>query len=555
MNFVFISLLLAPVWVTSFKQGLTWQTFRLPVSGFRLGIIHFAEAHKTILFLLLVAVFSTFTGCRFESSEGETAEKPALPNIVLILADDLGYGDAGVYNPEAKVRTPNIDRLAREGMRFTDAHSPSSVCTPTRYGILTGRYAWRSGLKKGVLWGFGRTFMDTARTNLASLLKAEGYRTGVVGKWHLGLDWAVKEAYRDSIVPNANGIVFDTPAGWLDFSRPVAIGANDYGFDYSYILPASLDIPPYCYVENDTILGGLSGYTEGNDLDKGFAEAFWRPGPMTEGFSFEGVLPRFTQKAKNFIAESAKSDSPFFLYFPLNAPHTPWVATAQFDDSSEAGKYGDFVQQVDHEVGQIMQTLEEQGLADNTLVIFTSDNGPFWKPDYIEKYQHRAAGNLRGMKADAWEGGHRVPFIVKWPGQIEGNSQNDTPITQTCLLATLAEIREQELGPDAGEDSESILPLLLQKEEVEPERKPIIHHSSRGVFAIRSGPWKLIEGLGSGGFSEPVHREPEADGPEGQLYNLENDLREQHNLYLENPAIVNQLKVELRKIRNSALQQ
>lgn len=512
----------------------------------------FAEAGIITIFLLLA--FCLSTGCRPEGRENTTIEKAPLPNVVLILADDLGYGDVGIYNPEAKVRTPNIDRLAREGMRFTDAHSPSSVCTPTRYGILTGRYAWRSGLKKGVLWGFGRTFMDTARTNLASLLKAEGYRTGVVGKWHLGLDWVVKEAYRDSITPDAHGIVFDTPAERLDFSRPVAIGANDYGFDYSYILPASLDIPPYCYVENDTILGGLSGYTEGSDLDKGFAEAFWRPGPMTEGFSFEGVLPRFTQKAKEFITESAQSDSPFFLYFPLNAPHTPWVATAEFDDSSEVGKYGDFVQQVDHEVGQILQTLEEQGLADNTLVIFTSDNGPFWKPEYIEKYRHRAAGSLRGMKADAWEGGHRVPFIVKWPGHIEGDSQNDTPITQTCLLATLAGITERELGTDAGEDSDSILPLLLQKEEAETERKPIIHHSSRGMFAIRSGPWKLIEGLGSGGFSEPVHLEPEADGPEGQLYNLENDPGEQHNLYLEKPAIVNQLKAELTKIQNGGVQ-
>ena len=512
--------------------------------------IHLSKVKIFTLFLLLVGGSIMLPGCSSESPEDISEEKASLPNVVLILADDLGYGDVSAYNPQAKISTPNIDRLVRDGMRFTDAHSPSSVCTPTRYGILTGRYSWRTDLKKGVLWGFGRTFMDTTRINLASLLKAGGYQTGVIGKWHLGLDWVVKEPYRDSVAAMANGIITDTPAEWLDFNRPVEVGANDYGFDYSFLLPASLDIPPYCYLENDTILDGLSGYTGGNDLDKGYAEAFWRPGPMTEGFSFEGVLPRFTEKATDFIVKNAETDSPFFLYFPMNAPHTPWVATEEFVNTSEAGKYGDFVQQVDHEVGRILHTLEAQGLTDNTLIIFTSDNGPYWKPDYIERYRHRAAGNLRGMKADIWEGGHRVPFIVKWPGKVVPGSQSDVPVTQTCLLATLAGVTGQELPPNAGEDSESILPLLLREEGADKERKPIIHHSSLGIFAIRSGHWKLIEGLGSGGFSEPVRVEPTAGGPTGQLYNLVDDPSEQNNLYQTRPEIVSQLTVELERIRN-----
>ncbi|MEM1134781.1 MAG: arylsulfatase [Bacteroidota bacterium] len=508
------------------------------------------------LSLSIIYIICVITACTQKEETQHKDKESSLPNIVLILADDLGYGDVSAYNPASKIKTPFIDKLASEGMRFTDAHTPSSVCTPTRYGILTGRYCWRSRLPVGVLWGFGRTFIDTSRTTLGTLLKDTGYNTGVVGKWHLGLDWVVKENFKDSLNSssadiNELGIVRDTNPEWLDFTKPPTVGANDYGFDYSFILPASLDIPPYCFLENNTLLGGLNSYTEGNDLDKGYAEAFWRPGIMSEGFSFEGVMPKFTEKAVDFISTNAKKDAPFFLYFPLNAPHTPWVATEKFKNSSQAGNYGDFVQQVDATVGQISKTLEENGISENTIIIFTSDNGPYWRPNYIEKYQHRAAGIHKGMKADIWEGGHRVPFIVKWAKDINPNTENQQPITQTALLATIAEITGVNLGNGEGEDSESLLPMLLEQEV--KERKPIIHHSSKGVFAIRSGKWKLIEGLGSGGFSEPVTLQPEEGEPSGQLYDMANDPEEKNNVYLQETDIVQRLTAELEAIKRKGV--
>ena len=496
-------------------------------------------------------LFGLFAACQPNTSERANIEKP---NIVLILADDLGYGDVSAYNSEARLSTPNLDKLTTEGMHFTDAHSPSSVCTPTRYALLTGEYCWRSSLPVGVLWGYGRTFIPKEKPTLASFLKANGYQTGIVGKWHLGIDWQVKEGFQDSLANIKNnlsevGAVQDVDPDWLDFSRPPTTGPLDYGFDYSFILPASLDMAPYCYLENDTLVGDLAAFTPGNDLKTGYTEAFWRPGLMSSDFVFDQVLPKFVDKAMNYINASAQSEAPFFLYLPLAAPHTPWLPTAPFDDTSGAGTYGDFVQMVDAAIGEVLKLLQEKGISENTLVIVTSDNGPFWRDDYEELYQHSATGGYKGMKADIWEGGHRVPLIYRWPGKIRPGAKNEYPVTLTTFMATFAEMLNVPYDTLSAGDSQSSWPFLMG--EKPDSLLPIIHHSSRGMFAIRDGDWKMVEGLGSGGFSKPTFIEPEGKMPAGQLYNLKNDPYEQLNVYRQYPDRVKKLSAELQTIRGN----
>jgi arylsulfatase A-like enzyme len=474
------------------------------------------------------------------------------PNFVYILADDLGFGDVGAYNPDSRIPTPHIDQLSAEGIRFTDAHSPASVCTPTRYALLTGRYSWRSPLSSGVLWSYGRSLIEPDRPTLASVLREQAYTTAVIGKWHLGLDWQLHEPLEgvidtDRVETNENGWVMNMDHDLIDFARPVEGGPVTAGFDHSFILPSSLDIPPYGFFENNSLVAPMSDYTEGNDLDTGFTGAFWRPGPMMEGFDFYRVLPTFAEKAIGFLESQAERDAPFFLYLPLSAPHTPWVPTDAYDGRSQAGAYGDFVSMVDDAVGQVLDALDRFGLRENTVVVFTSDNGPFWGPASIERFGHRAAGPLRGQKADIWEGGHRVPFIVRWPGRVAAGSTSDVTTTLTNWMATSADILGVSLSPDAGEDSVSILPALLG--EAPPADGPVVHHSMEGMFAVRHGPWKFVEGRGSGGFSEPVRYEPEPGEPVGQLYNLGEDPGEAVNLYADRPEIVDRLMGTLEAIR------
>lgn len=480
-----------------------------------------------------------------------------LPNIVYILADDLGYGDIGVYNPESKIATPNLDRLASQGIRFLDAHSPSSVCTPTRYGIMTGRYCWRTKLPRGVLRGYGRSLIEEEEITVAEFLKDAGFKTGVVGKWHLGLDWVVKSGHEEVLTGgdsdiNDQGVVTEMNPDHIDFSQKPTNGPLDHGFDYSFILPASLDMPPYCYLENDRLVTMPTDSTPGNDLNTGYTEAFWRGGLMAPDFEFDQVLPTFTQKATEFIEDPASKQQPFFLYVPFAAPHTPWVPTETYRDTSKSGTYGDFVTMVDNAVGQILASIENAGFSDNTIVFFTSDNGPFWTPALTEQYGHRAAGPLRGMKADAWEGGHRVPFIAKWPGKIPGNMSTSATTSLTNLLATVSDIVDIPLPEGAGQDSYSILPVLMGQATHVEGQQAVIHHSSRGFFAIREGAYKLIEGRGSGGFSNPPIYEPKAGEPTGQLYNLRQDPKETQNLYNEKPEIVQALKQKLLTIKSQS---
>ncbi|HWS01517.1 MAG TPA: sulfatase-like hydrolase/transferase, partial [Prolixibacteraceae bacterium] len=343
---------------------------------------------KICLMLLLCAPVLAFGQGR---NEKQTKNRTRLPNIVYILTDDLGYGDLTVNNPEAKTSTPNIDRLAKQGMRFTDAHSTSAVCTPTRYGIMTGRYSWRTIMKSGVLNGYSLPLIDRERTTVASLLKKNGYATGVVGKWHLGLGWVKKSAGGNETAPlisadENTAILQGIDPATLDFSKPPTDGPLKHGFDYSFILPASLDMPPYCYLENDRLTTPLTEQTDGSDPANGTTSAFWRKGLMAQGFVFDQVTPGFTQKAISFITRQSATGKPFFLYLPYPSPHTPWLPLKEYQGSSKAGEYGDFVNMVDGEVGNVLKALTDLGLDDNTIVFFTSDNGPFWRPNFVEKY-------------------------------------------------------------------------------------------------------------------------------------------------------------------------
>jgi len=446
------------------------------------------------------------------------------PNIVIILADDLGYGDLRSYNADSRIPTLHLDRLAAERMRFTDAHSPSAVCTPTRYGLLTGRYAWRTRLKNGVLNGYSPLLIEPGRLTLASLVKQRGYATAAIGKWHLGLGTAEP----------------------VDFSRLLDAGPNSVGLDYFFGIPASLDMPPYVFVENDAVTAAPTGTIAASEMRRKGGNGFWRAGAIAPGFTHEGVLPALTEKAVSFIGKQSPG-KPFLLYLPLTAPHTPWMPIAEFRGKSDADYYGDFVVQVDAAVGDVLRALDRAQVSGNTLVIFTSDNGAHWLPTDIEKWGHRANGRLRGQKSDIWEGGHRIPFLVRWPGRIQAGSTRSDLICITDLFATVAAIVDVPLPQDAAEDSFNLLPALLGRKRQAPIREAIVHHSGDGTFAIRQGPWKLALALGSHGFSDPRNITPKPGEAEGQLYNLEDDPQEQHNLWLQKPEIVARLTVLLKK--------
>jgi len=450
------------------------------------------------------------------------ASAPAKPNIVYILADDLGWGDLRCYNPKSGVPTPNADKLATQAMRFTDMHSPSAVCTPTRYGILTGRYCWRSKLKKGVLNGYSPNLIEEDRLTVPQMLRDKGYYTAGVGKWHLGLGNDAK----------------------TDFDKPLRPSPVTHGFDYYYGIPASLDMDPYVYFENDKVVQRATSETPGSSVPRG---VFWRKGGIAPDFSIPDVLPNLTDKAISIIKDrAAKSQQPFFLYLALTAPHTPWVPKEKFKGRSTAGIYGDFVAAVDETIGNVMKALDDTGLAKNTLFIITSDNGADWKVEDKEKFVHRANGSWKGEKADIWDGGHRIPFIARWPGQINAGTVSDQLGCLTDLMATTAAITGTTLPKTAGEDSFNLLPVFQGKAKA-PVRESIVHHSIDGMFSIRKGEWKLELGLGSGGFTKPARIDATPGGPQGQLYNIAQDPAEAKNLWLERQDIVKSLTALLEK--------
>ena len=482
--------------------------------------------------ILLTAVL--LVGCR--TPERITSSTPGPPNIVIIVADDLGIGDLGCYNPDAATSTPNLDGIARSGAMFTDAHSPSAVCSPTRYGILTGRYCWRTSLKSGVLWTDDPLLIEPERPTIASELRDAGYRTAFVGKWHLGLG---------STKPT-------------DWNGPIDAGPHTVGFDESFGIPSSLDIPPYCWFRDGAGDPPPSTTIEGSAHRRRDGGGFWRAGPIAEGFEHEAVLSTSIDESIRIIGRHAteRPERPLFLELCLSAPHTPWLPDEAWRGSSGAGHYGDFVNQIDAEMGRLLHALDANGLGENTLVIFTSDNGSHWPLADVDRWGHASNLAWRGQKADIHEAGHRVPFLVRWPDAVEGGTMRTeticlTDLYATCLAAANPGVRttSADEGP-GGEDSVDLLPLLTAGDARGLEaREGIVHHSLDGMFAIRVGDWKLVEGLGSGGFTAPRRASPPEAGPTVQLYDLATDPGETTNLAAKNPAEVARLQAILDRVR------
>ncbi|MEX2215324.1 MAG: arylsulfatase [Phycisphaeraceae bacterium] len=463
------------------------------------------------------------------------AADAAKPNIIYILADDMGYGDVKALNKDCKIATPHLDRLAREGMIFTDAHSSSAVCTPTRYGILTGRYNWRTKLQNGVLGGYSRPLIAADRLTVASFLKQHGYRTAAIGKWHLGMDWPLKDGNPADDKGDFAGGYGD--AWKVDYTQPIQNGPNDAGFDYYFGISASLDMPPYLFIRNRLV-------TAVPTLDR----ELWprRKGPSREDFHLEDVLPAFASEAVKQINEGAaeaKKGKPLFVYMPLNSPHTPIAPSKEWKGKSGIGSYGDFVMETDWAVGQVLEAIDRNGLADNTLLIFTSDNGCSPQADFVAlaKHGHNPSYLFRGYKADIFDGGHRIPFIARWPGKIAPGSISDQTICLTDLMATCAEIVAAKLPDTAGEDSVSLVPAFTGKATA-PLHEAVVHHSINGSFSIRQGQWKLVLCADSGGWSAPRPGAKGAnDQPAMQLFDLSKDVGEETNVMAAHPEVVDRL--------------
>jgi arylsulfatase A len=455
------------------------------------------------------------------------------PNIVLVLADDMGYGDVSAYNPESKIPTPNIDRLASGGMIFTDGHSSSGVCSPTRYSVLTGRYHWRTRLQSGVLGGFSLPLVTPDRLTVAGLLGDHGYHSACIGKWHLGMKWPLKDG---AVADDAGD--FSTPfedVDRVDYTAPIQGGPVDVGFDHFYGISASLDMFPYVWI-NDRLP------TEAGTETK----AFHRPGPAGKDFEAIDVQPGITTRTVEYIGEraaDARDGRPFFAYVPLASPHTPIVPTPEFQGESGINPYADFILQIDRDMGLILDAIEEHGLTENTLVIFTTDNGCSPQANFPELHAagHHPSYIYRGHKADLYEGGIRVPFLVRWPAKVEAGSVSDQLVGQFDFLATFAEIVGAEVPKGAGEDSVSFLPALLGKDDG-PIRTSLISQSINGSFAIRDGQWKLCLSHGSGGWSDPRPGSDTSGLPPFQLYDLASDPGEKTNLYEKHPERVEKMK-------------
>lgn len=463
------------------------------------------------------------------------------PNIIYILADDLGYGDVQCLNPErGKIPTPHMDQLAADGMTFTDAHTTSSVCTPTRYSILTGRYNWRTTLQSGVLNGYGSALIPGDRLTVPAFLRQHGYTTAMIGKWHLGLDISTLDGSQAKAkaglkAKKGKGAFPPEQLSNIDWEGLIKGGPVDLGFDSWFGISASLDFPPYVWIRDRNWLAAGT-----------HAKAFHRPGPASADFEAIDVLDALTQETVQFINEY-QGDRPFFLYMPLPSPHTPIVPTPKWQGKSGMGRYADFVMQTDDVLGQVLKALNEKGISENTIVVMTSDNGCSPQANFknLESHGHFASAQFRGSKADIWEGGHRVPFIVRWPAVIEAGSVSDIVTSQVDLLATCAELLGQELPEDAAEDSESILSAFMG-EVPNFSRKGIIQHSVSGHFAYREGKYKLILAYGSGGWAAPREKVAKEQGlPPAQLYDLEADPGEQNNLYESHPEVAMRLLARL----------
>jgi len=431
------------------------------------------------------------------------AEKP---NIVFVMCDDLGYGDVSCLNPEhGKIATPAIDQLAKEGMTFTDAHSGSSVCTPTRYGLLTGRHSWRTHLQSGVVSGYGPCLIAPERPTVASFLRDQGYHTGIVGKWHLNFQY--KDAETGDSLKRPKGKGSTRKGNLAPVGSKIPDGPIHRGFDYYHGFHHAKEME--IVIENDTVIAH----------DKVI-----------------NMLPRITDKAVEYIKQQSK-DKPFFLYVPYGSPHTPIVPTKKWQGKSGLGDYADFVMETDAGFGEILDALDRNGFRDNTLVIFTSDNGCSKSADIddLKKKGHLVSAHLRGSKSDLWDGGHRVPFIVRWPGKVAKGSKSDELVCLVDFFATCADLLGTPLPENGVEDSVSLLPAFSGKP-IQSTRDGVIHHSISGHFGYRQGKWKLLLARGSGGWTAPKEaKATKAGALEAQLYDLDSDPGETTNLYKTHP--------------------
>ncbi|MCP4398847.1 MAG: arylsulfatase [bacterium] len=486
------------------------------------------------------------------------SEQNLYPNIVIILADDVGYGDLGPYNPRSGIPTPNIDVLAEQGITFTDAHSPAAVCTPSRYGLLTGRYCWRGVLKRNVLYGYEPSIIEPDRLTLAGFLQKAGYHTACVGKWHLGLGFSAR---------SGEYIDFDRALPWpeadrgmeekIDFSRPLTNGPVDLGFDYFFgTSGCSTCQPPYGFIENRHFV----------DIPRIYSDDFLytgRPGMMTPDWDHSLVDLEFTRQAIDYIESRQHTGQPFFLYLTSNSAHEPCVESvipSLAGGQSQAGPRGDMVWLFDWMVGQVVDVLERIGQRDNTLLIVTSDNGALPGDrilgedgrEYYRTYHHKSCGDFRGYKSHIWEGGHREPFIASWPKVIPPGTTSSQLVCLTDIFKTCAEVVKREISGSAAEDSSSFAPVLFGDKKDFPNRQCVIHHSGAGVFSVRQGRWKLIhESLGSGGWPPPQGDPPQPGNP-GQLYDMVNDPGEERNLYESNPDLVRELTALLGNVRSKS---
>jgi len=483
------------------------------------------------------------------TTENNDPTEKRLPNILLLYADDLGYGDLQCYHPASKIPTPNLDRLAAEGVRFTDAHSSSGICTPSRYALLTGRYHWRDF--HGIVNAFGASVFKPDQLTLAKMLQQRGYATAAIGKWHLGWDWeAIK---RPGAKPRGEG----GRQGWgpeaFDWSLPIPGGPLAQGFD-QYFGDTVINFPPYCWIENDRVLQAPDMMMD-TSLWKPIKEGQWecRPGPMVAGWDPYENIPVTTQRGVQYIRSRQGEQQPFFLYFAYPSPHAPIIPNDQFDGVSGAGPYGDFVFETDHSVGQLLRALEETGQADNTLVIFSADNGPeHYAYARDERFGHWSAHPLRGLKRDFYEGGHRVPFLVRWPGQMEAGRVCPALVSQIDLMATLAAVVDFPLPEQAAVDSHDLLPLFQGS--VDTVRQAHVHNTSPNRYGLRQGKWLLIDSQDGYVSKRNIQWErrhgylPDDDLPV-ELYDLEVDLEQKYNLAGSFPEVVVELQKALKAIQ------
>ena len=477
------------------------------------------------------------------------------PNILVILADDLGYGDVQCYNPQrGKIPTPNMDKFASQGMRFTDGHSSSGVCSPSRYSLLTGRYHWRTRLQKGIVGPFEGPLIAPDRMTIGTLAKQQGYRTACIGKWHLGMEWPMSPKQGASLAPSkqpedefskagekaAAAVVVPTEqqiAVWRDiFSKPIAGGPSTRGFDL-YFGTSVPNWPPFCFIENDRTVGIPTEFLPPKYMVKNQASI---QGPTVKDWKLEGILPALADRSIRFITECAEKKEPFLVYLPLTSPHTPLAVNPEWKDKSHLNLYADYVMETDAVVGRVLEALEKSGAADNTLVILTSDNGcaAYIGVEDLEKMGHYPSGPLRGYKTSAWEGGHRVPFIVRWPGVVKAGSVCHQLVYQADFIRTFADVFGVKLPDTAGEDSFSLMPLLKGGDK--PIRKNAVSASAGGVPAVRLGDWKYIPAHGLGKGDDALQRV--------QLYNLAEDIGETKNLAAAMPEKITEMKALLEKL-------